>query len=68
MLVARKSYFSLNSVQLIPLYAIPGSQDALTVTLRTDTTITTLTFRDTKHILKLQHVITGYKAYEYYDQ
>ncbi|EON66548.1 hypothetical protein W97_05793 [Coniosporium apollinis CBS 100218] len=65
---ARKSYFSLNSVQLIPLYAIPGSQDALTVTLQTDTTITTLTFRDTKHILKLQHVITGYKAYEYYDQ
>ncbi|KAJ9642888.1 hypothetical protein H2199_004409 [Coniosporium tulheliwenetii] len=66
---ARKSYFNLSTVQLIPLYAAPGSQpDALTVMLRTDTSITSLTFQDLRHILKLQHVITGYKPYGYYDQ
>jgi hypothetical protein len=59
----------LKTVTLTPLYATPSSRPkSLEVLITSGNTQTNPTFQDYKHILRLQHLLTGYKVYEHYDQ
>jgi hypothetical protein len=59
----------LKTVTLTPLYATPSSRPkSLEVLITSGSTQTNPTFQDHKHILRLQHLLTGYKVYEHYDQ
>ncbi|OCK79264.1 hypothetical protein K432DRAFT_455910 [Lepidopterella palustris CBS 459.81] len=53
----------------LPLYATPSSsQKALEVVLGSGSNEITPEFQELKHIYRLQHLLTGYKVYERYDQ
>jgi hypothetical protein len=64
-----KMEIDLKTVNFTPLYAIPSSRPkALQVVIASPTADITPTFLELKHILRLQHLMTGYKVYERYDQ
>ncbi len=64
-----KMDIDVKTVSFTPLYAIPSSRPkALEVIIASTTADITPTFLELKHILRLQHLITGYKVYERYDQ
>ncbi|KAJ4347249.1 uncharacterized protein N0V89_011189 [Didymosphaeria variabile] len=59
----------LRTLSLTPLYATPSSQlKAPEVLIHSGSTQTNPTFPSTKHVYQLQHLLTGYKVYERYDQ
>jgi hypothetical protein len=59
----------LQTVNLTPLYATPSSRPkALEMLIHSGSTQTNPTFLEPKHVYKLQHLLTGYKVYERYDQ
>lgn len=59
----------LKTVGLTPIYATPSSRPkALEVLIRSANTRTNPTFCELKHILRLQHLLTGYQVFERYDQ
>jgi hypothetical protein len=59
----------LEKFSFIPLYATPSSRPkALEVILDGGTHQVTPEFQDVKHIYYLQHLLTGYKVYDRYDQ
>jgi hypothetical protein len=64
-----KMEIDLKTVIFTPLYAIPSSRPkALEVVIASPTADIQPTFTEPKHILRLQHLLTGYKVYERYDQ
>lgn len=59
----------LKQFSFIPLYATPSSRPkALEITLDSGSKQVTPEFQDIKHIYRLQHLLTGYKVYDRYDQ
>jgi hypothetical protein len=59
----------LKSFQLTPIYATPSSRPkAFEILLRAGSTQYNPTFQELKHIYRLQHLLTGYKVYDRYDQ
>ncbi|KAF2187525.1 hypothetical protein K469DRAFT_705224 [Zopfia rhizophila CBS 207.26] len=59
----------LKSVNLTPIYATPTSRPkALEVLINNSSMQSNPTFLELKYLLRLQHVLTGYKVYERYDQ
>jgi hypothetical protein len=59
----------LKTVNLTPIYATPSSrQKPLEVLINSPSSQIHPTFHDMKQIFKFQHLLTGYKAYERYDQ
>ncbi|KIW09148.1 uncharacterized protein PV09_00084 [Verruconis gallopava] len=59
----------LASIQLTPIYATPSSRPRpLEVLLHTATGQLNPSFNEVKHIYRLQHLLTGYKVYDRYDQ
>jgi len=64
-----KMEIDLKTVAFTPLYAVPSSRPkALEVVIASPTADIQPTFIEPKHILRLQHLLTGYKVYERYDQ
>jgi hypothetical protein len=64
-----KMEIDLKTVTFNPLYAIPSSRPkALEVVIASPTADIQPSFLEPKHILRLQHLLTGYKVYERYDQ
>jgi hypothetical protein len=64
-----KMDIDLKTVKFTPLYAVPSSrQKALEVMIASPSAEITPEFLEPKHIFRLQHLITGYKVYERYDQ
>jgi hypothetical protein len=64
-----KMEIDLKTVTFTPLYAVPSSRPkALEVVIASPTADIQPTFIEPKHILRLQHLLTGYKVYERYDQ
>lgn len=64
-----KMDIDLKSVNLTPIYATPTSRPkALEVLINNSSMQSNPTFLELKHLLRLQHVLTGYKVYERYDQ
>ncbi|PMD45938.1 hypothetical protein L207DRAFT_628596 [Hyaloscypha variabilis F] len=65
----QKMEIDLKTVIFTPLYAIPSSRpEALEVRIASPTADITPTFLEPKHIFNLQHLFTGYKVFEKYDQ
>jgi hypothetical protein len=59
----------LKTVQLTPIYATPSSRPNLSeVQLHTGTSQLNISFVEQKHVLRLQHLLTGYRVYDRYDQ
>ena len=59
----------LKTVVLTPIYATPSSRPkSLEFLLYSGTTNLNPTFQEPKHVLRLQHLITGYKVFDRYDQ
>ncbi|KAE9994398.1 hypothetical protein EG327_010838 [Venturia inaequalis] len=59
----------LRTIQLIPLYAIPSSRPRLfEVLLHTGSSQLNPSFMEHKQVLRLQHLLTGYKVHQRYDQ
>ena len=59
----------LNTFQLTPIYATPSSRPrAFEILLHAGSTQYNPTFEKLKHIYRLQHLLTGYKVYDRYDQ
>jgi len=66
---AFKMDIDLRTVVLTPIYATPSSkQKSLEFLIYSGTTKLNPTFREHKHVLRLQHLLTGYKVYDRYDQ
>jgi hypothetical protein len=64
-----KMDIDLKTVNLTPIYATPSSRPKpLEVLINSGCTQTNPTFLEIKQILRLQHLLTGYKVYERYDQ
>jgi len=64
-----KMDIDLRTVVLTPIYATPSSrQKSLELLVHSGTTKLTPTFQEHKHVLRLQHLLTGYKVYDRYDQ
>ena len=64
-----KMDIDLKTMVLTPIYATPSSkQKSLEFLIYSGTTKLNPTFQEHKHILKLQHLLTGYKVYDRYDQ
>ncbi|EPE33328.1 hypothetical protein GLAREA_06340 [Glarea lozoyensis ATCC 20868] len=64
-----KMDIDLKTVNLTPLYATPSSrQKSLEVLINSPSTQIQPTFQDIKQTLRFQHLLTGYKVYERYDQ
>jgi hypothetical protein len=59
----------MSTVQMTPIYATPSSRPRpLEVLLHTGTGQLNPSFSEVKHIYRLQHLLTGYKVYDRYDQ
>ena len=59
----------LKTVKLTPIYATPSSRPkSFEVLVHSASTQTNPSFRELKHIHRLQHLLTGYQVYERYDQ
>jgi hypothetical protein len=59
----------LSTIQFAPIYATPSSRPRpLEVLLQTQLGQLNPTFCEAKHIYRLQHLLTGYKVYDKYDQ
>jgi hypothetical protein len=59
----------LKTVKLTPIYATPSSsQKSLEVLISSPSSQIQPTFQDMKQTLRFQHLLTGYKVYERYDQ
>lgn len=59
----------VKTVSLTPIYATPTSRPRpLEVLLHTGISRLNPTFTESKHVLRLQHLLTGYKVYDRYDQ
>lgn len=64
-----KMEIDLKTVTFTPLYAVPSSRPkALEVMIASPTADIQPNFIEPKHIFRLQHLLTGYKVYERYDQ
>jgi hypothetical protein len=59
----------LRTVRFTPIYATPSSRlKPLEVLVNTETSQLNPTFKELKHIYRLQHLLTGYKVFQRYDQ
>jgi hypothetical protein len=59
----------LRTIHLTPIYAIPSSRPKpLEVMIRSASTEINPAFQELKYLLRFQHLLTGYKVYERYDQ
>ncbi|KAF2685997.1 hypothetical protein K458DRAFT_363531 [Lentithecium fluviatile CBS 122367] len=64
-----KMEIDLKTVNLTPIYATPSSRPkAFEMLIHSGSTQTNPTFQELKHLYRLQHLLTGYKVYERYDQ
>jgi hypothetical protein len=64
-----KMEIDLKTVNLTPLYATPSSRSkAFELLIHSGSTQINPTFQELKHVYRLQHLLTGYKVYERYDQ
>ncbi|QDS77829.1 hypothetical protein FKW77_006177 [Venturia effusa] len=64
-----KMDIDLNTIQLTPLYAIPSSRPRpFEVLLHTGSSQLNPSFVEHKQVLRLQHLLTGYKVHQRYDQ
>ena len=71
--LARSQEFSieidLSTLVLTPIYATPSSRPrALELLIHSGSAQTNPTFAEAKYVYQLQHLLTGYKVYERYDQ
>lgn len=59
----------MKSIQLMPMYAVPSSRpQPFELLLQTGTSQYNPALPELKHIYRLQHLLTGYKVYDRYDQ
>lgn len=59
----------LRSLNLTPIYATPSSRPrAFELLIHSGSTQINPTFSEAKYLYQLQHLLTGYKVYERYDQ
>ena len=64
-----KMEIDLKTVNLTPIYATPSSRPkSMEVQLTTSSAKINPTFQEHRHMLRFQHLLTGYKVYERYDQ
>ena len=64
-----KVEIDLKTVHVTPIYATPSSRPkALELLIHSGSTQINPTFKELKHVFRLQHILTGYKVYERYDQ
>jgi hypothetical protein len=64
-----KMDIDLKTVNLTPIYATPSSRPkSLEVLINSPSSQIHPTFQDMKQTLRFQHLLTGYKVYERYDQ
>jgi hypothetical protein len=64
-----KVEIDLKTVNLTPIYATPSSRPkAFELLIHSGSTSINPTFKELKHLFRLQHLLTGYKVYERYDQ
>ena len=64
-----KMEIDLKTVNLTPIYATPGYRPKpMEVQLTTSSAKINPTFQEHRHMLRFQHLLTGYKVYERYDQ
>ncbi|PVH72776.1 hypothetical protein DL98DRAFT_595662 [Cadophora sp. DSE1049] len=64
-----KMEIDLKTVNLTPIYATPSSRPkSMEVQITSSSAKTNPTFQEHKQMLRFQHLLTGYKVYERYDQ
>ncbi|KAL5330933.1 hypothetical protein ACEPPN_000459 [Leptodophora sp. 'Broadleaf-Isolate-01'] len=64
-----KMEIDLKTVNLTPIYATPSSRPkSMEVQIHSASAKTNPTFQEHKQMLRFQHLLTGYKVYERYDQ